>query len=74
MRRSPFIEVRFISPEVAAGSQTWLACPICVGMMSTSTANRPPFLIASMMAATIAGLSPHGTADMASFTMSVRFL
>ena len=26
MRRSPFIEVRFISPEVAAGSQTWQAC------------------------------------------------
>ena len=23
MRRSPFIEVRFISPEVAAGSRTW---------------------------------------------------
>ena len=44
MRRSPFIEVRFISPEVAAGSQTWLACPIWVGMMSTSTANSPPLL------------------------------
>ena len=25
MRRSPFIEVRFISPDSAAGSQTWLA-------------------------------------------------
>ena len=44
MRRSPFIEVRFISPEVAAGSQTWQASPILVGTMSTSTANRPPLL------------------------------
>ena len=47
MRRSPFIEVRFVSPDVAAGSQTWQACPILVGTMSTSTANSPPFLIAS---------------------------
>ena len=50
MRRSPFIEVRFISPEVAAGSQTWQAWPILVGTMSTSTANSPPFLIAATMA------------------------
>ena len=62
IRRSPFIEVRFISPEVAAGSQTWLAWPIWVGTMSTSTANRPPFRIASMMAATIAGAVAVGHA------------
>ena len=74
MRRSPFIDVRFISPDVAAGSQMWLACPIWVGMMSTSTENSPPLRIASMIAATIRGRSPHGTADMASFTRSVRFL
>ena len=55
MRRSPFIEVRFISPDVAAGSQMWLACPIWVGMMSTSTENSPPLRTASMIAATIAG-------------------
>ena len=54
MRRSPFIEVRFISPEVAAGSQTWQAWPILVGTMSTSTANSPPCLIAPTMASTIA--------------------
>ena len=74
MRRSPFMEVRFISPEVAAGSHTWQASPILVGTMSTSTANRPPFLMASTIAATSAGRSPAGTAFMASFTMSVRFL
>ena len=32
----PFIDVRFASPAVAAGSQTWHACPILVGTMSTS--------------------------------------
>ena len=74
MRRSPFIEVRFISPEVAAGSQTWHACPILVGMMSTSTANRPPFLIASTIAVDHAVPVAIGTADIASFTMSVRSL
>ncbi len=52
MRRSPFIEVRFISPDSAAGSQTWLASPILDGMMSTSTENRPPALMASTMAFT----------------------
>ena len=57
-RRSPFIDVRFISPAVAAGSQTWQAWPICVGTMSTSTANRPPFLMAPRMASTIALRSP----------------
>jgi hypothetical protein len=58
MRRSPFIEVRLASPEVAAGSQTWQASPILVGTMSTSTANSPPFLIASAIALIIAGRSP----------------
>ena len=58
MRRSPFIEVRLASPEVAAGSHTWQASPILVGTISTSTANRPPFLIASTIALTIAARSP----------------
>ena len=74
MRRSPFIDVRFISPETAAGSQTCEAWPICVGTMSTSTENNPPCLIATMMASTMALRSPHGTVFMASFTMSVRRL
>lgn len=38
------MEVRFISPEVAAGSQTCDACPIWLGTMSTSTENSPPLL------------------------------
>jgi hypothetical protein len=57
-RRSPFIEVRLASPEVAAGSQTWQASPIFVGTMSTSTATNPPPLIAATIAFTIAGRSP----------------
>ena len=74
MRRSPFIEVRFISPEVAAGSTTWQASPIWVGTMSTSTANRPPSRIAAMIASTSAARSPAGTPLIASFTRSVRSL
>ena len=74
IRRSPFIEVRFISPEVAAGRITWQASPIRVEAMSTSTANRPPWRIAAMMASTRAARSPAGTLFMASFTRSVRFL
>ena len=36
-RRSPFIEVRFISPDSTAGRITCAACPIWLWMMSTST-------------------------------------
>ena len=42
MRRSPFMEVRFISPDSTAGRMTWAACPIWLWMMSTLTENRPP--------------------------------
>ena len=40
------------------GSHTWQASPIFVGTMSTSTAKRPPCLIAPKMAFTIALRSP----------------
>lgn len=75
MRRSPFINVRFISPAIARGNQTCDAWPIWrLGRISTSTENNPPCQIATMMASTIALRSPRGTVFMASFTMSVRRL
>ena len=54
----PVLDLLAFSPEVAAGSHTWQACPILVGTMSTSTANRPPDRMAAMMALTIVSRSP----------------
>jgi hypothetical protein len=47
MRRSPFMEVRFISPDSTAGRMTCAAWPIWLWMMSTLTENSPPASIAA---------------------------
>ena len=59
---------------MAAGSSTWQASPILVGMMSTSTAKRPPSRIAATIASTWAARSPAGTESIAAFTLLVRSL
>ena len=51
--------VRLASPAVAAGSITCAQPPIWVGTMSTSTTNRPPLPIASMIAVDL-GLAVAG--------------
>jgi hypothetical protein len=53
---------RFVSPVVAAGRITCAVWPILVGTIFMSTTNNPPCAIASVMAFTIAGWSPEGTA------------
>ena len=74
MRRSPFMDVRFISPDSTAGRMTCAAWPIWVWMMSTLTEKRPPASIAATMASTSSSRVLPAAASIASFTMFVRLL